>query len=370
MHQNYLEFIFMKRAFTLTEVLIAVAIVGIIAALVLPKAIESYQIKTMEYGFNREVQTIEDSLNSLAVSENKADFFSTMMYLDSEPENYDSSSGMYLKKYLRASKMCKTPEDCFADKYYEYEAGKKRTEYKPDYKGACAVLKNGMSICLTPQIANNYIAGVLDMNGKKGPNIAGRDLREFGIEAKTRLGQNQDTEGVIKLDWENLVGDEVIEEDPPETDPCDTSPNSLACCKTKSSPTPVCCTYNEFKNHPNCKEDECTVTGNVRVVLRDQYHTSSISYQMNTLKYNNGKSVPTNQLKLIVNGQTYSSNYCPRYTCNGSMQMGRLMLGSTTLSNYTAFCFRGGFPYVGPFGSTDSQASWTFIVYKVKVPCN
>ena len=136
----------LNKAFTLTEILIAVAIVGIIAGMVLPKAIENYQTKAMDANFKREVQTIKDSINGLAVSENKSDFFSTMMYSDTEPENYDYSSGLYMKKYLRTSKMCDNPEDCFAETYYEYEAGKSRKEYKPDYKGSCAILKNGIYV--------------------------------------------------------------------------------------------------------------------------------------------------------------------------------------------------------------------------------
>ena len=116
----------LNKAFTLTEILIAVAIVGIIAGMVLPKIIENYQSRAMNSSFQREVQTIESSINGLAVSENKADFFSTMMYSDIEPENYDETAGLYMKKYLRTSKMCDNPEDCFADTYYQYEAGKKR----------------------------------------------------------------------------------------------------------------------------------------------------------------------------------------------------------------------------------------------------
>ena len=251
-----------SRAFTLTEVLIAVAIVGIIAGLVLPKVIENYQTNSMNSAFKREIQTIEDSINGLAVSENKSDFFGTMMYVDSTPKNYDYSSGVYMKKYLRVSKMCNDPEDCFAAKYYQYVEGKSRNEYKPDYKGACAILKNGMSICMTPQIGAENIKGIIDLNGKNGPNVFERDLRTFEISAKTRVGLNQDTEGVRKLDWENIDSDEPEPEPetpptpPTPTDPCDVDKNSLDCCKARSiaSSSDPCCTYKEFKNTETCSE--------------------------------------------------------------------------------------------------------------------
>ena len=51
-----------QKGFTLTEVLIAVGIVGIIASLVLPKVVDDYQTKTLDAGYSREIQTIMDSL--------------------------------------------------------------------------------------------------------------------------------------------------------------------------------------------------------------------------------------------------------------------------------------------------------------------
>ncbi len=248
-----------RKAFTLTEVLIAVVIVGIIAGLVLPKVIDNYQTRAIESNFKREVQTIEDSINGLAVSENKSDFFGTMMYVDTPPENYDYSSGVYMKKYLRTSKMCDNPEDCFADTYYKYNAGKSRSEYKPDYKGSCAILKNGMSICMTPQIGAEGISGIIDLNGKKGPNVLDRDLRTFAIAAKTRVGLNQDTEGVKRLDWDNIAGEEpeIETPDPPEpTEPCDVDKNSLDCCKTRAitDSSDPCCTYDEMKTDARCAD--------------------------------------------------------------------------------------------------------------------
>ena len=172
--------------------MIAVGIVGVIASLVLPKIVNDYQTKTLNAGYSREVQTIMDSLNGLAVNENKSDFFSTMMYVDALPEEtsdevYENNAAQYMKKYLRVSQMCEKPEDCFAEKYYQYEAGKKREEYKPDYKGACAVLKNGVSLCITPQVGADSIHGVIDLNGKKGPNVYMRDMRYFKIKPKTRV---------------------------------------------------------------------------------------------------------------------------------------------------------------------------------------
>ena len=57
-----------RTGFTLTEVLIAVGIVGVIAALVMPKAISYYQTEAMNHEYSRIEQTLEDSLLSNRVS--------------------------------------------------------------------------------------------------------------------------------------------------------------------------------------------------------------------------------------------------------------------------------------------------------------
>lgn len=238
------------NGFTLTEVLLAVVIVGIIAALVLPSTVSKFNEKTLDLGYEREVKTISSAVDSLVVSENKKDFFSTMMYTDVEPESYDDTSGKFLKKYLKISKYCGSDaSDCFASKYYEYKDNQKK-EYTPDYKGSCGRLKNGMSICLTPQIGAQGIKCLIDINGKKGPNIQGRDLRSFVINAKTRTGRITDTTEVLAHNgYIELVPEEPEMPEPP-LDSCSIDNNSLDCCKirTISGITDACCNYEEIKN--------------------------------------------------------------------------------------------------------------------------
>lgn len=247
-----------SRAFTLTEVLLAVAIVGVISAIILPVAISKFNEKTLDLGFAREVKTISMAIDSLAVSENKNDFFSTMMYTDVEPDSYDDTSGKFIKKYLRVAKYCgDTNSDCFADKYYEYKDNKKE-EYTPTYKGGCARLKNGMSICITPQIGARSIEGLLDINGKKGPNVFGRDLRSFTIDAKTRTGRVSGSTEVLAHNGYIDLGGGATSPNPPESpkSACEIDQNSLDCCRTRTITdyNDACCTYDEMKGMPLCRK--------------------------------------------------------------------------------------------------------------------
>lgn len=210
------------QGFTLTEVLLAVAIIGIIAALVLPATISKFDTTVMNNGFTRQAQTIQHVIDVLPVKENVSDFGKTTMYSDGS-KSIEDSSGKFIKKYLRVAKYYGAYDnnadtiksECFASKYYEYDEGQKK-EFDVDemLHGACAKLKNGASICLSPQVgANSNVQGVMDLNGPKPPNIYGRDLRVLTLEQvsfSTReaiIGNDDPSEGVFTETNPNLEGD-------------------------------------------------------------------------------------------------------------------------------------------------------------------
>ena len=271
------------KGFTLTEVLLAVVIVGIIAALVLPTLITHYQDKGFSQKYTRETQTIKNTIDGLATTENKGSFFETMMYVDAEPQSYADSSEKFLKKYMRVSKLCGDNNgDCFAKTYYEYKGGDKIV-YKPDYKGSCAILKNGSSICIVPQIVNSGVSGIIDINGPKGPNVLGKDLDIFGFDYKTRTelskatGKTNDTQFLVEIkdacegktcDCGDLPPCDPCEgktcdcgDLPPCTppDPCVLDPKGVDCCKTidpenfRYLQNKYCCEFVEIKKSvPYC----------------------------------------------------------------------------------------------------------------------
>lgn len=243
-------------AFTLTEVLLAVLIVGIIAALVLPAVVTKYQDKTFESAFNREVHSLQDSIDSLAAVENQQSFYETT--LAKTPETY-------MKKYLRVSKYCgASGKDCFGKFYSEYSGHEKKT-YTPSYDGNCAILKNGTSVCLN--VNGGSIDMLIDVNGPKGPNVFGRDLRTYTHSVKGITGYDMSSNGIISLNQtpieDNSNPDPTPDPDPtptptptPTPEPkCTASNTSLACCKergiTKGQSDP-CCKYSYFDNNSTC----------------------------------------------------------------------------------------------------------------------
>ena len=262
-----------KRGFSLTELLIALAIVAVIAVLLIPVITTRAQNRSFAVSYDTEVKQMLNSLESLPVSENKEDIESTMMFVkEGDIASYANNAGAYINKYMKVVKYCgDTPGDCFASMYYLYNTDNERVEFPINgIKGACALLKNGVSICLKPQIkkengAIQEIQGWIDLNGPKEPNIYGRDLRTFTIDLKHKAIFTNEATKVLLIKPDptckgkdcGCVGDDC--------DPCKIDDRSEACCKQEgyvaravdeANPDPdPCCPY--FRNETGANHDIC-----------------------------------------------------------------------------------------------------------------
>lgn len=252
--------------FTLIEVLLAICIVGIISALILPFIITKYQNGIFDKAYKREVEIIQNSIESLVLNENKIKFEETMMYASVEPFTYTDTSEIFLKKYFRVSKFCGDNNgDCFAKVYYEYKNNDKKI-YTPKYKGSCAILKNGISICITPQVGISPINGLIDLNGPKGPNVKDRDLRSFVIPSQNLKFVNRGTDNIIYSEDSG-----VIPEEPPSS-VCSDNPEEWdeTCCQQNASKitssTHRCCVFDSLKAFDACSNEyivyfNCSIAG-------------------------------------------------------------------------------------------------------------
>ena len=187
--KNKIKFFVKQSAFTLMEIIIALTVVGLIAALIMPAVVTKYQTGVMEKAFNKQVTSIMNALEVLPTQEGVMEFSKSSMHIDATHSGgYESSSGNFLKKYFKLTRYCGSePRLCFPSKYTEFSKsnGKSVVEpFKDGFNGSCGILKNGMSICIRPQIGDGDITGYIDVNGKSSPNVLGRDLREFTITTR------------------------------------------------------------------------------------------------------------------------------------------------------------------------------------------
>lgn len=187
----------LKFGFTLAEVLLAVAIVGVIAGILIPTLVTKTQDKGFDQVYEKNVKSISDAVNALPILEN-VDYFKSSMYTASPLSNYYDKSGAFIRKYMKGSTYCDkaNANKCFADRYYKYNVNKKEV-YVLSLDGYCAKLRNGASICLLPQIGNNGPRGIIDVNGTKGPNVYGRDLQEFQLEPRFKTSKDKTTSDVM-----------------------------------------------------------------------------------------------------------------------------------------------------------------------------
>lgn len=163
------------------------ALMFTITSFLVVKGVNNYKIKTLNLAYENNVAKIKDSITSSATI--WEDYFHSPLYSDVELKDYDLKPGKFFDEVLKIHRYCGSSNgDCFAKKYKD-EKGKK---YTPVYEGACAVLKTGPVLCMTPQIKNENIKGIIDVNGQEGPNVFGKDLRLFEIEAKKNYYSDED----------------------------------------------------------------------------------------------------------------------------------------------------------------------------------
>lgn len=167
-----------RKAATTFENCIIFLIMTVVVSFFVVFIMGKYQEKLFNIAYQTATQKISNAIDTyMAISSNNE----SPMYSPIEVSDYSQNSGKFLEDYIGVFKKCGNSNgECFASDYKSIA----NLPYKPIFEGACAILNNGEAICLKPQIGNNNITGIIDLNGKKGPNILGKDLRPIEIEAK------------------------------------------------------------------------------------------------------------------------------------------------------------------------------------------
>ena len=167
--------------------LITIAVV--LFAALFSGAVNHYKNKTLNLAYENNIIRLQDAITAMdAVG---TDYFHSPLFSEKKLTDYSLRPGKFLQETVGISQYCGNSNgDCFAKKY-KYENGQ---PYTPNFKGACAILKNGISICMIPQIKKENITGIIDVNGTGAPNVYGKDLRTFEIKAKIRNYAPEDDE--------------------------------------------------------------------------------------------------------------------------------------------------------------------------------
>lgn len=183
-----------NKAFTLTELLIALGIIGAIAAMSIPSLMSSINNRIL----TNQLKSMVGSLQQLA-----SDQLITQKTKDLSGTDFNDPEALISDGYFAVSKVCSSTaaaQDCWktsgtsAIKYRNITSKTATDVNGPNYKSA--ILKNGAVIgykkpglVLTTAGATDVILGefCFDVNGNDYPNIVGRDYFCVNVTKKGKI---------------------------------------------------------------------------------------------------------------------------------------------------------------------------------------
>ena len=157
------------KGFTLAEVLVTLAVIGIVASLTIPSLMKSYEKQQWISGYKETYSIISQATKMI-----EADNGGTLIGAWSFGTNDESGIYNAYKPYLKASKDCglvggHMTYGCYASSYKNLSGnGYPISGYNS------LILTNGASVAFNAGIGRDYI--YIDTNGLKGPNVRGKDL--------------------------------------------------------------------------------------------------------------------------------------------------------------------------------------------------
>lgn len=166
------------KAFTLSEVLVTLGIIGVVSALTVPNLVKNHQRHVYVTQLRKVYSEITQALDILKVDAKAISLAETKLVRANGAE-------YFFKNYMKTTSIEKNSSACMASSYDNMNGD----TFTLSAKEVCATLADGASIQLTVFKRNSFISlqYSVDVNGKQGPNILGRDLFTFDITKENEL---------------------------------------------------------------------------------------------------------------------------------------------------------------------------------------
>lgn len=167
--------------FTLAEVLITLAIIGVVAALTIPALMANYQKSQYITQLKAVYSQLSQGVKMMMADEgvNKVTDTNTLTVENDDYEAAKVRIGAFLRKYFKVVKDCgiEAPSPCFADNVKHLSgADLGPFSYSEYYR---VIIASGASVCMTPGRTGLPAGATVDINGLKNPNTLGRDIFSF-----------------------------------------------------------------------------------------------------------------------------------------------------------------------------------------------
>lgn len=198
------------QGFTLSEVLVTLMIIGVVASMTVPSLIQSTQEKEFHSGLKKNFSALQNALQKGQIEEGLIGD-NTAVFTPSKENDRSWESAKRLAKYMNTVKVCKSnsDDDCDGVYYPIKYATAKDGYFEPEFSAVvladssiykiyqykdCAAIVNScqqdsIGNCLKDENGNDimdnkwlrtHCADVyIDVNGAKKPNQFGKDVFEF-----------------------------------------------------------------------------------------------------------------------------------------------------------------------------------------------
>lgn len=183
-------------AFTLTELLIALAILGALAGMAIPSLMEGLQKKQLTLQLKNTIAGIQQIAHNQMIAKNTKDLTLT---------DFNSSAKLLSEKNFPIVKSCEKAADCWTESYKKISGNTASTRYL-EGDNRSIILKNGAIISYglsnvatkgLPSDSDDRDIGIfrIDVNGIDKPNMIGRDVFWFYISKKGKILNDSQVNG-------------------------------------------------------------------------------------------------------------------------------------------------------------------------------
>ena len=155
----------MRRGFTLAEVLVTLGIIGVVSAMTVPTLMQNYQRKSYVTQLHKVYNEITQAALQYQTDRNALNLKEAGLISQDAVNNF-------ITTYFKSVSTCDTLNGCFADSYKKLSGVDAGIGQSKSY-----VLPSGAVLRpIYNAKGESIISFLVDVNGKQGPNIAGRDL--------------------------------------------------------------------------------------------------------------------------------------------------------------------------------------------------
>ena len=171
---------FFKKAFTLSEVLITLGIIGVVAALTMPAVIANYQKRETVSRLQKVYSVLSQAVKQAELNEGEIKYWNFSL----PPENFYKT---YIRPYITVSQEFINSDPPFDISYKCLNGRICNTYGSYSNKSVPKIILNDGSMIIFDFLGNNYEVILTDINGYKKPNTWGKDMFAFSIQAEGGL---------------------------------------------------------------------------------------------------------------------------------------------------------------------------------------